>query len=171
MDDLNENEPRAGILSEEIAAMHPGERFQLMFNQELEMSEQNELLEAAETLLGIIYGDPRFLTINGMFKANQAREIIAKHRPKPERLGGWMNQYPDGTFGQELYPTEEKARIKGSQSVPVHLREVVPVEFERWTAYEGPGQIQIQGGKRIRHYDMSAICDAHNAEMERIANA
>ena len=31
MDDLNANEPRAGKMTDEIAAMHPGERFQLMF--------------------------------------------------------------------------------------------------------------------------------------------
>jgi hypothetical protein len=166
MDDLNANEPRAGILSEEIAAMHPGERFQLMFNQELEMSEQNELLEAALKLAESI--KPYSL---GEVE-RELIEIIERHRPKPERLERWVNVFKGGRIG-ELWPSPEIAATHAPRETirQALLREVVPVEFERWTAYEGPGQIQIQGGKRIRHYDMSAICDAHNAEMERIANA
>ena len=174
MGDLNANEPRAGILSEEIAAMHPGERFQLMFNEELEMSEKNELLEAAEMLLGIIDSDPMGVK-DEQAKLKQAREIIAKHRPKPERLEGWVNVFEGGRIG-DLWSSQEIAAVQADEDCPpirqALLREVVPVEFERWTS---KGKTIFTGDHPMfacdSEFDAKQCVKRHNAELERIANA
>jgi hypothetical protein len=125
------------------------------------MKEQNEeLLQATETLLGIIDDRPEFLTLEGAHKAKEAREIIERHRPKPKRLEGWINLYaPDEEYMGFIYLTEEDAKTHCSDYTlrQVHIREVVPVEWEPWT---------VQTLVDFPNYQ--AIIDAHNAEMERV---
>ena len=89
-------------------------------------------------------------------------EVIEQHRTEPERVEGWLNIYK-GYEGYRpggiIWPTEEEAKqncgINGVRQV--HIREVVPVEWEPWI---------IQTLLDFPHYQ--AIIDAHNAEMERV---
>lgn len=124
------------------------------------MKEQNELLEAAETLLGIIDDRPGFLTVGAAYKAKEAREIIEAHRPKPKRLEGWINLYgPDDHYMGFIWPTEQDARDHASPNMlsQIHIREIVPVEWEPWTV------------EMVRnHRNFQETVDAHNAEMERV---
>ena len=122
---------------------------------------ENELLEAAETLLGIIDVRPEFLTLEGAHKAKEAREIIERHRPKPKRLEGWINLYaPDEEYMGFIYLTEEDAKTHCSDYTlrQVHIREVVPVEWKPWTSRT----VQLLA---ISWEELAA---AHNAEMERV---
>jgi hypothetical protein len=123
------------------------------------MKEQNELLEAAEKLLGIIDDRPEFLTVLGAHKAKEAREIIEAHRPKPKRLEGWINFYDDSRPGGNIWSTEQEAKdyclTEGARQV--QIREVIPVEWEPWTV------------EMVRnHRNFQETADAHNAEMERV---
>jgi len=130
------------------------------------MKEQNELLEAAETLLRIIDDRPGFLTVGKAYKAKEAREIIERHRPKPKRIEGWINLckgYEDkGYEGYEpagiIWATEQSAKHNASSDCrQVHIREVVPVEWEPWTV------------EMVRnHRNFQETADAHNTEMERV---
>jgi hypothetical protein len=125
------------------------------------MKEQNELLEAAETLLGIIDDSPEFLTLGRAHKAKEAREIIEAHRPKPKRVEGWINLYaPDEEYMGFIYLTEEDAKTHCSDYTlrQVHIREVVPIEWEPWT------------GKTVQSLAISweELAAAHNAEMQRV---
>ena len=123
------------------------------------MNEQNELLEAAQTLLGIIDDRPEFLTVGGAYKAKEAREIIEAHRPKPQRLDGWLNFYNDSKPGGTIWSTEQEAKdyCLSEEARHVYIREVVPVEWEPWTV------------EMVRnHQNFQATVDAHNAEMERV---
>jgi len=121
------------------------------------MNEQNELLEAAETLLRIIDDRPGFLTVGAAYKAKEAREIIESHRPKPQRLDGWLNFYGALVSGF-VWPTEQSAKDNASSDArQVHIREVIPVEWEPWTV------------EMVRdHQNFQETVDAHNAEMERV---
>jgi len=125
------------------------------------MKEQNELLEAAEKLLGIIDDRPEFLTLEGAHMAKEAREIIEAHRPKPKRLEGWVNLYgPDDHYMGFIWPTEQAAKDHASPNMlsQVHIREVVPVYWKPWT------------NKSVKSaaFTWQAIADAHNREMERV---
>jgi hypothetical protein len=124
------------------------------------MKEQNEeLLQVAETLLGIIDDRPGFLTVGGAYKAKEAREIIERHRPKPKRIEGWINLYGlDDLCMCVIWPTEEDAKDKASRDArQVHIREVVPVEWEPWTV------------EMVRnHKNFQETVELHNAEMERV---
>ena len=141
------------------------------------MENQNELLEAALKLAERV----TILHKHGTGMMPETLDLVAtieRHRPKPARLEGWMNRYPDGTFGQELYPTAEKARIEGSKAIPIHLREVVPVEFIRWAPVHSGGTWWISDENSddllvVMPCKQAAVddCDMHNAELERIANA
>jgi len=126
------------------------------------MKEQNEeLLQAAETLLGIIDDCPEFLTLGGAHKAKEAREIIESHRPKPKRLEGWINFYDDSRPGGAIWPTEQDAKdyCINEPARQVHIREVVPFEWEPWT-------VEMVRNQHRRNFQ--ATVDAHNAEMERV---
>lgn len=133
------------------------------------MKEQNELLEAA---LKLAEFTGRMCLDSEM---REAREVIERHRPKPERLEGWVNYYGPAKHGHVLFPSKEHAEsVNDSENGrTVHMREVVPVEFEKWTA--SPGGAIWQGSKRIwnagKQEIAEGLCEAHNAEMERIANA
>jgi len=128
------------------------------------MKEQNELLEAAEKLLGILstidaitFGD---LTISEWNVIEEARQIVEKHRPKPKRIEGWINLYaPDEEYMGFIYLTEEDAKTHCSDYTlrQVHIREVLPVEWDPWT---------VETLLDFPH--LKAIIDAHNAEMERV---
>jgi hypothetical protein len=132
------------------------------------MSKENELLEAAETLLGIIDSDPAGVKDEEV-KVKQAREIIAKHRPKPERLEGWVGVYPSGAKSFE--ETEAKCREACQRASRfVHVREVVPVEWERWDGDELYGEYMAERPEHDRKL-FAKLAERHNAELERIANA
>jgi hypothetical protein len=125
------------------------------------MNEQNELLEAAEKLLEIlaVIDDTEGLTKEEMEVIADTRKIVDQHRPKPKRLEGWINLYgPDDHYMGFIWPTEQDAKDKASDSTrQVHIREVVPVEWEPWTV------------EMVRnHRNFQETADLHNAEMERI---
>jgi hypothetical protein len=127
------------------------------------MNKENELLEATEKLLGILstidaitFGD---LTISEWKVIEEAQQIVEKHRPKPQRIEGWINLYHDSKPGGSIWPTEQEAKqncgINGVRQV--HIREVVPVEWQSWTV------------EMVRnHKNFQETVDAHNAEMERV---
>lgn len=127
------------------------------------MTEQNELLEVTEKLLEILatidaltFGD---LTIAEWRVIEDAQRIVEQHRPKPERLEGWINVYNDSKPGGITWPTEQDAKdyCVSSDGRQVHLREVVPVEWEPWTV------------EMVRnHRNFQETVDAHNAEMEKV---
>jgi hypothetical protein len=127
------------------------------------MNEQNQLLEAAEKLLEIlaVIDDTEGLTKQEMEVIANTRKIVDQHRPKPKRVEGWVNLYgPDDHYMGFIWPTEQAAKDHASPNMlsQVHIREVVPVEWEPWT---------IQTLLDFPH--LQAIIDAHNAEMERVA--
>lgn len=125
------------------------------------MKEQNELLEAAEKLLEILAAidDTEGLTEEEMEVIADTRKIVDQHRPKPKRLEGWINVYKGYNPGGIVWPTEWEAKdyCVNSTGRQVHIREVVPVEWKRWTV------------EMVRnHKNFQETVDAHNAEMERV---
>ena len=127
------------------------------------MTEQNELLEVTEKLLEILatidaltFGD---LTKDEWRVIEDAQRIVEQQRPKPKRLEGWINVYNDSKPGGIIWPTEQDAKdyCVSSRGRQVHLREVVPVEWEPWN---------VETVRNHRNFQESA--DAHNAEMERV---
>jgi hypothetical protein len=126
------------------------------------MKEQNELLEAAEKLLeilAVIY-DTEGLTVKEMEVIAATRKIVDQHRPKLKRVEGWINLYRLGDhYMGFIWPTEQAAKDHASPNMlsQVHIREVVPVEWKRWTV------------EMVRnHKNFQETVDAHNAEMERV---
>jgi hypothetical protein len=141
------------------------------------MSEKNELVEAALKLAEII-SDYDFETIpeDECDQMRKAISIIERHRPKPNRLEGWLELNRRGLF-EYYHKTEPNefvlARIKEEGGTVHHLREVVPVEFEKWTG-DGQNVIASDGTYLFTTHSnatASRITELHNAEMERIANA
>jgi len=119
------------------------------------MNEQNELLQAALKLAESIR--PYSLSE----EERTLIEVIEQHRPKPKRIEGWINLYaPDEEYMGFIYLTEEDAKTHCSDYTlrQVHIREVVPVEWEPWT------------GKTVQSLAISweELAAAHNAEMERV---
>jgi len=118
-----------------------------------QMKEQNEeLLQAALKLVESI--KPYSLSE----EERALIEVIEQHRPKAKRVEGWINIYGE-TLRGFVWPTEQSAKDNASSGGrQVHIREVVPVEWEPWTA------------KTIQSLSFSAeeIVAAHNAEMERV---
>lgn len=117
------------------------------------MNEQNELLEAALKLAESI--KPYSLSE----EERALIEVIEQHRPKPKRFEGWINFYNDSRPGATIWSTEQEAKdyclAEGARQV--HIREVVPVEWEPWTV------------EMVRnHRNFQETADAHNAEMERV---
>jgi hypothetical protein len=127
------------------------------------MKEQNELLEATEKLLEILAAidDTEGLTEEEMEVIADTRKIVDQHRPKPKRLEGWLNLYK-GYEGYKpggiIWPTEQEAKQNCSRDArQVHIREVIPVEWEPWTV------------EMVRnHKTFQETADLHNAEMERV---
>jgi len=123
------------------------------------MKEQNEeLLQAALNLLNIL-NNVDDLSNDEWEVIGDARKIVAQHRSEPQRLEGWINFYNDSRPGGTIWPTEQEAKdyclTEGARQV--HIREVVPVEWEPWTV------------EMVRnHQNFQETVDAHNAEMERI---
>lgn len=121
------------------------------------MKEQNELLEATEKLLEILAAidDTEGLTEEEMEVIADTRKIVDQHRPKPKRLEGWLNLYGPDDF---IWPTEQDAKDAASDFTrQVHIREVVPAEWEPWTV------------EMVRnHRNFQETADFHNAEMERV---
>jgi len=132
----------------------------LMQNKE-EIMAQNELSQAALKLLNIL-NNVDDLSVDEWEVITDVRKIVEQHRPKPKRVEGWINLY-EGYEGCEpagiIWPTEQEAKenCRNNGVRQVHIREVVPVEWEPWT---------IEALSKIRHYQ--AMIDAHNAEMERV---
>jgi hypothetical protein len=124
------------------------------------MNEQNELLEAAEKLLKIlaVIDDTEGLTEEEMEVIADTRKIVDQHRPKPQRLEGWINVYEGFPTWCYIWLTEQGAKGNASDLArQVHLREVVPVEWEPWTV------------EMVRnHRNFQETADLHNAEMERL---
>lgn len=125
------------------------------------MKEQNELLEAAEKLLEILAAidDTEGLTEEEMHVIADTRKIVDQHRPKPKRVEGWINFYNDSRPVGTIWSTEQDAKdyclTEGVRQV--HIREVAPVEWKRWTV------------EMVRnHKNFQETVDAHNAEMERV---
>jgi hypothetical protein len=121
------------------------------------MNKENELLEAALKLAESI--KPYSLSE----EERTLIEVIEQHRPKPKRMEGWVNLYgPDDHYMGFVWPTEQDAKDHASSNMlsQVHIREVIPVEWERWTA------------KTVQSLSFSAeaIVAAHNAEMERVTH-
>jgi len=122
-----------------------------------EMSEQNELLEAALKLADLV----KDLKAKGetFFEAVELIQIIEAHRAEPKRLDGWINFYNDSRPGGTIWSTEQEAKdyclTDGARQV--HIREVIAVEWEPWTV------------EMVRnHKNFQETVDAHNAEMERV---
>lgn len=116
------------------------------------MKEQNELLEAALKLAESI----RLYSLSE--EERTLIEVIDQHRPKPKRVEGWLNLYGARVSGF-VWPTEQSAKDKvSSGGRQVHIREVVPVEWEPWTSRT----VQLLA---ISWEELAA---AHNAEMERV---
>ena len=123
------------------------------------MIEQNELLEATEKLLEIL-ANIDDLTEGEWQVIENTRQIVEQRHPKPERLEGWVNLYgPDDEYmWSHLWLSEEDAKTHSSDRArQVHIREVVPVEWEPWTV------------EMVRnHRNFQETVDAHNAEMEKV---
>jgi hypothetical protein len=146
------------------------------------MENQNELLEAALKVVETMRTVGDNCEIDWSLEAERAMQTIERHRPKPERLEGWVNVFKDGRIGQ-LWSSQEIAAVQADEDCPpirqALLREVVPVEFEKWTAESAPGGswwrvLNSEGGTIATN--LSKTCaesfrDTHNTEMERIANA
>jgi hypothetical protein len=120
------------------------------------MNEQNELLEAALKLAELV----KDLKAKGeiFFEAVELIQTIEAHRPKPERLEGWVNVYDGFPTWCYIWATEKGARdAAGEVARQVQIREVVPVEWKPWTV------------EMVRnHQNFQETADAHNAEMERV---
>ena len=100
---------------------------------------------------------------------------IESFKPKVEPLECWVNVYPGE---QQVFHT-----IKASADFnlreggrTVHLREVTPVEWERWEVVScTTGAFFIHNERNLRVVNVSysllqakSIADAHNAEMKRV---
>jgi len=128
--------------------------------------EQNELLQAALKLLNIL-NNVDDLSHDEWEVIGDVRTIVGQHFQEPQRLEGWINLYKGyedkGYEGYEpagiIWPTEKEAKQNcNSNGVrQVHIREVVPVEWEPWTDKSVKSACTWQ-----------AIADAHNREMERV---
>jgi hypothetical protein len=121
--------------------------------------DQNELLDAALKLAEIM--NPAAIT-------EETKSLIAKiekHRPAKDVVDAWIRVGPDGRKGYSFASKEIAEFRLASDWRVVRVREVLP--WKRWIAYDGPCEIGA-GEKRIRHYNVSEICDSHNAEMERV---
>jgi hypothetical protein len=131
------------------------------------MKEQNELLEAALKLAD----EFQSMDLGGYNRVAEALEIIERHRPKPNRLEGWLELNRRGLF-EYYHKTEPNefvlARIKEEGGTVHHLREVVPVEFEKWSR-KTIDEIWSKHGSMNAIFDV--IAELHNSELERIANA
>jgi hypothetical protein len=132
------------------------------------MKEQNELLEAALKLVESI--KPYSLSE----EERALIEVIEQHRPKPKRLEGWINLYNGYKPGGIIWPTEQEAKQNcNSDGRQVHIREVVPVEWEPWTVQtlvDFPMQtlVDLPTQTLVDSPNYQAIIDAHNSEMERV---
>jgi hypothetical protein len=86
-------------------------------------------------------------------------EVIEQHQQKSKRLDGWLNfYYPDDKYMDIFWPTKEDAKDKASDSArQIHIREVIPVKWRRWTVETARD-----------HQNWQETADAHNAEMERV---
>ena len=122
------------------------------------MTEQNELLDATEKLLEIL------ATIDDLTEGEwqvieDTRQIVERYSPKPEILEGWVNLYgPEDKYTGHVWPTKEAAKTHSSgMARQVHIREVVPVEWEPWN---------VETVRNHRNFQESV--DAHNAEMEKV---
>jgi hypothetical protein len=112
---------------------------------------ENELLEAALKLAESIR--PYSLSE----EERTLIEVIDQYRPKPKRVEGWLNLYGARVSGF-VWPTEQSAKDKvSSGGRQVYIREVVPVEWKRWTV------------EMVRnHKNFQETAELHNAEMERV---
>jgi hypothetical protein len=137
------------------------------------MKEQNELLEAALKLLNIL-NNVDDLSHDEWEVIGDAQKIVAQHRSEPQRLEGWINLYHDSKPEGIFWPTKEDAKDKASRDArQVHIREVVPVEWEPWTMQtlvDFPMQtlVDLPMQTLVDSPNYQAIIDAHNAEMERV---
>jgi hypothetical protein len=125
------------------------------------MKEHNELLDAALKLLNIL-NNVDDLSVDEWEVIGDARTIVEQHFQEPQRLEGWINLYKGYKGNEEagiIWPTEQEAKQNCSSNGvrQVHIREVIPVEWEPWT---------VETLLDFPHYQ--AIIDAHNAEMERV---
>jgi hypothetical protein len=123
------------------------------------MKEQNKLLEATLKLLNIL-NNVDDLSHDEWEVIGDTRKIVDQHRPKPKRLEGWINFYNDSKPGGTIWPTQQDAEdySVSEEARQVHIREVIPVEWEPWT------------GKTVQLLAISweELAAAHNAEMERV---
>jgi hypothetical protein len=88
--------------------------------------------------------------------------------PKRKPMECWVTAWRGYSRPASVHTTKgeaEQSIANRSGATVHHIREVLP--WKRWIAYDGPCEIGT-GEKRIRHYNVSEICEAHNAEMERI---
>jgi hypothetical protein len=128
------------------------------------MTQQNELLEAALKLAEIA----RRNTDDGD-EWEAAITAVEAFKPKHEPLEKWAVKFEAG--GCEYFGDESKATKRASSSklkmTVHHLREVTPIEWQKWVAYHGSNEIHT-ADRRMFGGDIHIIVDKHNAEMQRV---
>ena len=84
-------------------------------------------------------------------------------KPKVGPLEMWAVKYDNG--GQGVFANKDEAeRIMTSRDSIHYLREVTPVEWERWDEEK----VAELHGERHWKAAFTAVADAHNAEMQRV---
>jgi hypothetical protein len=102
----------------------------------------------------------------------EAVATIEAFKPKVEPLECWVNLFTDGQLSGP-WVTKDKAESQGYinqiDRLAIHLREVAPVEWERW---ETKGNVVYQKDKLVINASnvgsAVVIANLHNAEMHRV---
>lgn len=134
-----------------------------------------KLKEAAFAAVELLKKTPH----NGPHYNTEKAEIIAAieaFKPKSEPVECWANLHKDGS--RNYHSTEEGAQSVGDLHGlmirrAVHLREVAPVEFERWKVGEIGQWVGVAqaNGRLIATAptpNCKLIADAHNEAMQRV---
>ncbi len=133
-------------------------------------NENNELLKAALALIDELRRYPNSVLAGN---ANGLIQTIEKHRPKPKLVEGWAADY-GYTYPTAMHCGETLERVEKlcpNAKRYIRVREVTdPPKWEKWAAYEGMGEIAT-ASERVRSFNLSRICELHNAELERFEKA
>jgi hypothetical protein len=133
--------------------------------------EKQEFFEAALKLADLVKNADDYWS---SFDASKVVDTIEKYRPAPKLVEGWVNVAYDGTILSGIYTAKEyaiKNALASSTRKGVYVREVTdPPSWNQWVAFEGRGEIET-GAERVRSYNLSRICELHNAEMRRVGLA
>ena len=141
-----------------------------MNNEEIEKlkEERDAAIEAGLKLVEIT----KSINSENWAEWHEAADKLKALKPKVEPSEWWLRITPDGS------PVGVYGSAKEAESCPfgvlvVRLREVVPVEWERWRNDYGKceilkGRSEVKIGIAFSHIEAGGICDHHNAEMARV---